>query len=183
MLLKKFISKDGKEIVLRTFSKNDVNRAKEFCNFINSIIKERDYITKDKKVTMKEESEWLKRKWKEIQKGNLVFVIAEHNNKLVGISGVRRKNGVMKHIGEVGIFVIKEYREKGIGKQLIRVTLELAKKKLKGLKCFRLSVFETNKRAINLYKKFGFKKVAKIPKQFKRRNKYIDEIIMLKFIK
>jgi ribosomal protein S18 acetylase RimI-like enzyme len=42
-----------------------------------------------------------------------------------------------------------------------------------------LSVFSTNKPAIGLYKKYGFKTVTKIPKQIQYQGKLIDEIIML----
>jgi len=47
-------------------------------------------------------------------------------------------------------------------------------------KIIRLNVFPTNKPAISLYRKFGFKKVAKIPKQISYLGKLIDEIIMLR---
>ncbi|PIV12707.1 MAG: GNAT family N-acetyltransferase, partial [Candidatus Nealsonbacteria bacterium CG03_land_8_20_14_0_80_36_12] len=46
-------------------------------------------------------------------------------------------------------------------------------------KIIRLSVFPTNKAAIGLYKKLGFKKVAKISKQIQYKGKLVDEIIML----
>jgi ribosomal protein S18 acetylase RimI-like enzyme len=43
-----------------------------------------------------------------------------------------------------------------------------------------LSVFSTNKIAMNLYKKLGFKKVARIPKQLQYKNKLVDEIVMIR---
>ena len=49
-------------------------------------------------------------------------------------------------------------------------------------KMMRLSVLETNKRAMDLYKKFGFKTVARIPKQILIKRKLVDEIVMLKEI-
>jgi ribosomal protein S18 acetylase RimI-like enzyme len=58
--------------------------------------------------------------------------------------------------------------------------IKLAKKELRpGLKIIRLSVYSNNKIAIALYKKYGFKEVAKIPKQIQYKGKLIDEIIML----
>jgi ribosomal protein S18 acetylase RimI-like enzyme len=56
----------------------------------------------------------------------------------------------------------------------------LAKKELQPKpKIIRLSVFPTNKPAIGLYKKYGFKKAARIPKQLQDKGKLLDEIIML----
>jgi len=61
--------------------------------------------------------------------------------------------------------------------------LKLAKRKLKPKpKIILLSVFSTNNIAINLYKKFGFKKVAKIPKQFQYKGKLVDEIVMMRYL-
>ena len=59
--------------------------------------------------------------------------------------------------------------------------IKLAKKKLKPrLKFIRLGVYPNNKPALALYRKFGFKKAAKIPKQIQYKGKLLDEIIMLK---
>jgi ribosomal protein S18 acetylase RimI-like enzyme len=82
------------------------------------------------------------------------------------------------HVGEFGISIRKEYRGIGIGKRLMKTTLNLAKRRLRP-KIIRLSVFENNKIVQNLYKKFGFKKVAKIPKQIQYKGKLTDEIIMI----
>jgi ribosomal protein S18 acetylase RimI-like enzyme len=60
----------------------------------------------------------------------------------------------------------------------MKTTLELAKKKLRP-KIIELSVFENNEIAQNLYKKFGFKRVAKIPKQIQYKGKLINKIIMI----
>jgi len=88
------------------------------------------------------------------------------------------KNLRQSHVGEFGISVRKEYRGIGLGKYLMKTTLKLAKKRLKA-KIIRLSVFENNRVAQNLYKKFGFKKVAKIPKQIQYKRKLISEIVMV----
>ena len=57
--------------------------------------------------------------------------------------------------------------------------LKEAEKELKP-KIIRLSVFPENTIAQNLYKKFGFKKVARVPKQLEYKGKLTDEIIMIK---
>jgi ribosomal protein S18 acetylase RimI-like enzyme len=58
--------------------------------------------------------------------------------------------------------------------------LKLAKKQLPGLKVFWLDVYENNKPAIALYKKMGFKIVARVPKQIQHKGKLIGEYIMVK---
>ncbi|MEK6897851.1 MAG: GNAT family N-acetyltransferase [Nanoarchaeota archaeon] len=53
------------------------------------------------------------------------------------------------------LFIKKEFRKKGIAKELIKKFIKVAKNK--GVKKFRLNVNVKNKKAIKLYNKFGFK--------------------------
>ncbi|MFZ5914662.1 MAG: GNAT family N-acetyltransferase [Pseudomonadota bacterium] len=62
---------------------------------------------------------------------------------------------VYAHTGVLGMGVIAEYRGHGIGKALLQVALEKAK--TQELTRIELDVQEENHRAIELYKRFGFK--------------------------
>lgn len=170
-----------KEIRIRKLKKEDLKRAKEFQDYINALIREKAMILLDKERSLKEEKDWLVRKFKNVIKKKEVILIAEHLNKIVGISHVELGREKRSHVGEFGIPIRKEYRGVGLGKKLMKEIIKLAKKELKHhLKILRLSVFATNKIAQNLYKKLGFKKVAKIPRQLKHKGKLIDEIVMIK---
>ena len=57
-------------------------------------------------------------------------------------------------IGYLGIGLLKEYREKGIGQQLLETTIQAAIEK--EFKKVELEVRDSNSRAIHLYKKLGF---------------------------
>jgi RimJ/RimL family protein N-acetyltransferase len=61
---------------------------------------------------------------------------------------------VFAHSGVLGMGVVAEYRGHGIGKALIRATLDRAKSI--GLTRVELTVREPNKRAFALYEKMGF---------------------------
>lgn len=172
---------DFEKIKIRKISQIDLKRVKEFQNYINSLIEEGAMISFNRKKSLKEEKEWIKEGLKNMEKKKQIVLIAEDKNKLVGISDVRLKGERRNHVGEFGISIKKEYRGIGLGKKLMVEVLKLAKKELKPRpKIIRLSVFSENKIAQNLYKKFGFKKVAKIPKQIQYKGKLIDEIIMIK---
>lgn len=174
---------DGKKIKIRKLFKRDLRNVKEFQNFINSLIEEEAKIKVNKKFSLKEEKEWLSKELKEIKKQKRVFLVAEENNKIVGTASIHLGPGRQEHIGNFGITIRKGYRGMGLGSYLMDKIIKLAKKELKPKpKIIRLSVFQTNQPAIKLYRKFGFKKVAKIPKQIKFKEKLIDEIIMLKEI-
>lgn len=82
-------------------------------------------------------------------------IIAIVNDKVIGwcdISPLDRP--VFKHIGSLGMGVIHQYRQQGIGSLLISEALELAKQK--GLTRIELTVRENNHVAISLYQKHGF---------------------------
>jgi RimJ/RimL family protein N-acetyltransferase len=86
---------------------------------------------------------------------NLPFYIAISDNKVVGWCDVASLNRpIFSHLGSLEIGVISNYRGFGIGKELIRVTLERAKEI--GLTRINLTVREPNKAAITLYKKMNF---------------------------
>ena len=71
----------------------------------------------------------------------------------------------------------------GLGSYLMKKILNLAKKELRPKpKIIRLSVFPTNKVAIKLYKKYGFRKVATIPDQLQYKDRLISEVIMLLYL-
>jgi ribosomal protein S18 acetylase RimI-like enzyme len=85
-----------------------------------------------------------------------------------------------RHAGELGIAVLPQFRGVGVGSALLDSVLRVASEK--GFKKVNLSVFHTNRNAINLYKRFGFKKVGRKKKQFYLQGRYIDEIIMERFV-
>lgn len=169
----------GKEIVIRKISKKDLGRAKDFLDFINSLVRENAKILINKKQTLAEERSWLKDSLKG-RSSKRVNLIAEHKGKIVGSARVESGRWRKSHVGEFGITVRNGYRGVGLGKYLASETIRLAKKDL-GVKIIRLSVYSSNKPAISLYKKLGFKKVAEIPRQIRYKGKLISELIMLLF--
>jgi ribosomal protein S18 acetylase RimI-like enzyme len=178
MILKKFRARDGKVVVLRTLENKDLRRVREFCDYLNSIIAEKDFILFKKPVKPDFEREALKRWLGRMKKKDMVSVIAESDGKVIGVADVSRKFGAMDHVSVLGISIRKEYRGAGVGLAVMGECIKAAKR-LK-TKMIQLHVFSTNKRAIALYKKFGFRKVAEIPKDVQRRGKLISGIIMMK---
>lgn len=89
-----------------------------------------------------------------------VFFLAEDKGKVVGYAeGIiqdlpskfkNRKVGVLE-----SLFLIKEYRHKGLGKKLSKEVLKWMKSK--GIKEYKLVVHHANIKAYKLYKRLGFK--------------------------
>jgi len=174
---------DGKKVAIRPFAKNDLRRAKMFQDFVNSLVEEDAMISENRKLTKKEEAKWLKDRLDQIKNHKVVFLIAEHKSALVGSAEIGLRRGREDHVGILGISTRRDYRRIGLGKYLMKEIIKLAKKELRPKpKIIRLSVFPTNKPAIKLYQKFGFKKTAVIHDQLKYKGKLYDEIIMLLYL-
>jgi ribosomal protein S18 acetylase RimI-like enzyme len=89
-------------------------------------------------------------------KKDCYYLISTENNKLMGwiLIGGSKAQFSNKTIGFIyELFVLDEYRGKGISKQLINTAVEQFKQE--GFSEIRLSVFEGNK-AIKLYENLGF---------------------------
>jgi RimJ/RimL family protein N-acetyltransferase len=112
---------------------------------------------------------------------NALFAI--ENNKLVGMAGFIRYNHLKtNHVSEIfGVYVRPEYRNRGIGKQLITAIIEEIKN-TKGISKIRIGVNPTQKAAEHIYKKFGFKKVGLLKNDMRVNGKFYDELWMEKHL-
>ena len=173
----------NKKIKIRKLTRSDLGKAKEFQDFINSLIEEEPQITINKKFSLKEEKRWLKEELKKMKKKKAVCLVARDNKKVVGIANINLGVGRQNHIAIFGITIRKGYRGMGLGSYLMEKILKLAKEELKPRpKIIRVSDLHINKVAISLYKKFGFKKIARIPQQIQYNGRLLDEIIMIRYL-
>ena len=102
-------------------------------------------------------------------------------NEVVGWCDIIPDNKkISRHCGRLGMGVIKKYRHHGLGEKLLNATIEKAKEI--GLERVELEVFEDNEIAINLYKKNGFEFEGKRINSNKIDGKYINSILMAKFL-
>ncbi|MEI8337860.1 MAG: N-acetyltransferase [bacterium] len=173
--------KTGQIIEIRPPKKSDL---KPLLKYINDLSIEKTFVApQGVKYTLKKELEYLDKCIKEIKKGNRVQLFAFDKNILVAnVSLERKKVAIENHICSLAMGVKKEYRDKGLGRILIKEIHSLAKKDINGLKICILTVFGNNDRAIHLYESFGYKKFGLLPKALQWRNKLVDHLYMYKNI-
>src|SRR4030042_44972 len=175
---------NGKEIAIRELKPSDIKNVRKFQDFINSLVEEDAMILKNKKVSLKEEIEWLKNNIKAVKKYKAVYLIAESKKIIIGTTEVGlRRTGRQSHVADLGISIRKGYRRITLGKYLMKEIIRLAKRKLKPKpKIIRLGVMSSNNPAFKLYQKYGFRKVERIPNQLKYKGELQNEIIMLLYL-
>ena len=174
---------NGKKVLIRSLSKSDLKRVKEFQSFINAFVAEDAQIDMNKKITLKEEKDWMRKRMKGLKNYQAIHLIAEHDSTIIGSVTIDLLIWRKNHIGTFGITISKGYRRMGLGEYLSREAIRLAKRKLKpSPKIIAIDVLPTNKPARNLYKKLGFREVAKIPDNIQYKGKLFDEIIMYLYL-
>jgi ribosomal protein S18 acetylase RimI-like enzyme len=87
-----------------------------------------------------------------------------------------------RHIANIfGVYVDREYRDRGIGTMLLTKALgEILKKK--GIVKIKLQVNPKQFAAVKLYKKMGFKSTGVMKKELKVNRKFYDELCMEKIL-
>jgi RimJ/RimL family protein N-acetyltransferase len=113
-----------------------------------------------------------------IRAGNPGFV-AVNDGRVVGWCDIcRMDRPVYQHVGVLGMGILKEFREQGLGRQLILAALARAREV--GIERVELTVYAPNHRAIRLYESVGFIREGVKRKGRKLDGDYEDVLMMAK---
>ncbi|MDE1852489.1 MAG: GNAT family N-acetyltransferase [Thaumarchaeota archaeon] len=165
-----YYAKDGRKIVIRRVARKDLG---SMANHWQSLADERRYIATEH-VSPEQKAVWER----SLSDPNMLWVRADIGGRLVGSLSLGRYGNLKKtrHIRNLGMGVVKEFREMGVGSALMDYAIKWADSK--ELKKVVLSVFSTNNAAIELYEKFGFVREGVRRKQFLIDGKFVDEVMM-----
>lgn len=133
-------------------------RPDDIDNFVETYIKAYKDLENYKYETKREIKNYFKWLYKRDKEG---FIVAEENGNPVGfaVGDTNWINFEGEKVLEIHeIFVLPEFRNKGIGSKLLNELLNYGIKK--GRKLAELWVGKTNYKAIDFYKNFGFKEVG-----------------------
>ncbi len=167
--------KNDKLVTIRSAELSD---AKEFLKAIETYIPQSEFIPKLKKEinrTVRQQEEWID---SFIASKNSLLLVAEHGNDIIGnldLTGNKRK--IMEHTAMLGMGMLKEWRNMGLGTELISTAVEWAKNN-PILELIWLEVYTDNMLGLGLYEKMGFQKNGIVKKFFKHKNKYSHKMTM-----
>ncbi|MBE7442590.1 MAG: GNAT family N-acetyltransferase [Flavobacteriales bacterium] len=176
-----FKTKDNRNFHIREAQEFDAEKLIDFTKII--------FISSDQILTtieefnnsLKQQKDWIKTY---SDNPTSTILLAELDGQIVGLLDfTTKKRKKISHTGEFGMSVHPDFQGKGIGNKLIETFLNWVTEK-SGIEKITLSVFASNEKAINLYKKFGFIEEGRHIKAIKQNDiEYIDLITMYKLIK
>jgi len=169
--MKKITLKNNTEILIRETRKEDASR---LIKYVKKVADETNFLTfsaAEFKVTVEQEAQILE---KYSAAKNQIYLVAMADEEIIGILNVGSSHKKrLKHIGEFGMSVLKEYWRKGVGKALLKYMLDWAKE-TGVLRKINLKVSTKNEAAIHLYKSFHFEIEGMIKRDLYVNNEFGD---------
>jgi len=110
------------------------------------------------------------------------FYVIEYNNQIIGFGVLRpySKLATFKESCEVTYFIDPQHTQKGLGKKLLEI-LENDARKMK-IKSILANISSLNVASINFHLKYGFKECGRFIQIGKKFNKSFDVVWMQKFL-
>lgn len=180
ILPKVFELKNKKQVIIR---QAEIDDAEKLLNCIKTYIPQSDYIPKLEQeivLTIEQEKDLIKYF---LNNENSLLLIAEFENEIIGnidLTGSRRK--IMEHTAVIGMGMLKEWRNSGLGTILMTEIINWAKEN-PILEIIWLQVYTENELGLNLYRKMGFQENGIIHNFFKKDNLYFDNLTMIMDVK
>jgi RimJ/RimL family protein N-acetyltransferase len=171
MVYKTLRLKDMRATTLDWLNEEDLPEAVEA---LNSVIRERKYLyLNDEIVDMEEEHRWFERS----VKAGMLYLVARVEGKVIGGASMHPQTDKRAHVAQFGIFICDGYRNLGLGTAMLKEFIEIAKKR--GFEILQLSVFANNTRALNVYKKCGFREIGRLRRDIKFLDgEYADRVLL-----
>lgn len=109
---------------------------------------------------------------------NSILLLAEQDGKIIGnIDLMGSKRSRTKHTAMLGIGLVLESRNRGVGSIMMKVAVEWAKQN-SVLELLWLDTYSSNLMGITLYQKMGFKAAGVIPNFFKQKGQAHTKVQM-----
>ena len=157
-----------------------VEDAEQIVAILNPIIAARCYTAMDTPFTVEVEREFIR-----TFPANGIFLAAvdTSSNRIVGFQNVSPFGSFTRafdHVGVIGTYVDLDRRRQGIARRLFEATYDGARRK--GYEKFFSYVRADNHAGLQTYLRQGFRAVGIAERQAKVDGKYIDEVLIEKFL-
>jgi L-amino acid N-acyltransferase YncA len=118
------------------------------------------------------------RQWADNLDYNRVLpVLAVINNQIVGNATLHRKGGPYRHLGEIRIYLAKDFRGRGLGTEMIKTLIDLARKE--GLHQLRAEVFASRPKVVRAFAGLGFERRCVLEDYFMLSDSQTEDIVLM----
>ena len=177
---KTLTDRNDRSFLIRTAQPDD---AETLLAYIRPVAEETEFFVIEHDefpATVDEERTWIQ---EHLDHPGKIILLAEADGAIIGsvtfeVGSFRR----VSHRGNLGLAVVREWRERGVGTTLLQVLLEWAESN-PVIEKVCLDVFATNNAAIRLYKRLGFDEEGRRARDIKRGpDDYVDTVTMCRFV-
>jgi ribosomal protein S18 acetylase RimI-like enzyme len=159
-------------IAIRRASPDDAAR---IVAIWTAIVAEKIYSAVDRPFSVESEREYLN----SLSPREAIFVAETGNREIIGFQSLDQWTKLfhsMDHVGQLGTFVLREWRKHGVGRQLAAQTLAFAR--ASGYEKLVIYVRASNAAAQAFYARLGFVRCGRLVRQVKIGADHDDEIVM-----
>lgn len=168
--MKYFKKLAGKRLYL---SPMNIEDSETYVKWLNDISVTDGIGTTYRITSLDSEKDWIKQNSNQYQ----FAIVSLADDKLIGNCGFHGIDQI-RQCAEVGLFIgDEENRSKGYGEEVLNLLLDYGFDYL-NINNIMLKVFSFNERAINCYKKVGFKEIGKRRESYYLKGKFYDELYM-----
>ncbi len=162
--------KDGTYVLLRPLIADDESRLNEFY----STVSEEDlryfrHHVNDPAIV----KDWCEH----LDYGKVLPLIALAKERIVGNVSLHFCEGPKRHIGEVRLFLAKDYRKRGLGTKMVRALIGLARKR--GLGILMVEIVADETKTIKAFESLGFKIQATLDGYFMFPDDDLRDMVLL----
>ena len=167
----------GEELLVRNAVASDARTLRETTQLTHA---ETDYLLSYSDEQSSDDEQEARSLEETERSSNEVELVAIIDGQIVGSAGVSavRTRRKVAHRARFGISILKEHWGMGIGRVLMEVSIDCARKA--GYTQLELEVVADNERAVSLYRRAGFEEYGRNPRGYKSASAGYQELVYMR---
>ena len=167
----------GEELLVRNAVASDARALRETTQLTHA---ETDYLLSYSDEQSSDDEQEARSLEETERSSNEVELVAIIDGQIVGSAGVSavRTRRKVAHRARFGISILKEHWGMGIGRVLMEVSIDCARKA--GYTQLELEVVVDNERAVSLYRRAGFEEYGRNPRGYKSASAGYQELVYMR---
>jgi L-amino acid N-acyltransferase YncA len=118
-------------------------------------------------------------KWiEDLNYGRVLPLLAVVNDRIVGQATLHRQQGPFQHIGEVRIYLAKDYRSRGLGSEMMKTLIDMARRM--DLHWLHAEVFASKPKVVRAFERLGFHQLCTLEDNFMLPDGHTEDIVILR---